>query len=238
MDSISTEAQRFYDQHFSVDDPTKVTLKLDVITLPAATGSNQNNFRFTRPVIKFGIQMDGKTIHRPQTFLNEAKLTQLALSVRFAASLVNLHESDLKLLVIDDLLISLDMSNRMKVAEILLSKQFNDYQKVILTHDLELFNEFRRLIANGIDKWCIRTLKGDAKDGITAKVNEKPLDKARQYIKGHDLEEAAVQLRKAAEETVKHTVAWQWVKRRDLESFIRCLKISRPPVIISKSSFP
>jgi len=147
--------------------------------------------------------MGGETIVRPQTFLNEAKLTQLALSVRFAASLVNLHESDLKLLVLDDLLVSLDMSNRMKVVEIVLSEQFEDYQKIVLTHDLGLFNEFRRLIANDIDNWCICTLKGNAKDGIIAEASKTPLEKARQYIKGHDLEEAAVQLRKAAEETAK-----------------------------------
>ena len=203
VDSISTEAQRFYDKHFSEDDLAKVTLKLGVTTLLAATGSNRKNFRFTRPVIEFGIQMGDKTISRPQTFLNEAKLTQLALSVRFAASLVNLHESDLKLLVVDDLLVSLDMSNRMKVAEILLSEQFNNYQKIILTHDLGLFNEFKRLIANDINNWRICNLKGDAKDGITAEASKTPLEKAQQYIKGHDLEEAAVQLRKAAEETAK-----------------------------------
>jgi len=203
VDAISTEAQRFYDDHFSADDPAKVTLKLGVTTPPSATGSNQNDFRFTHPVIEFGIQIDGETIHRPQTFLNEAKLTQLALSVRFAASLVNLHESDLKLLVLDDLLVSLDMSNRMKVVEILLTEQFDNYQKVILTHDLGFFREFQRLISDDLGNWCIRILKGNASAGITAESNKNPLEKARQYINGHDLEEAAVQLRKAAEETAK-----------------------------------
>jgi wobble nucleotide-excising tRNase len=66
------------------------------------------------------------------------------LSVRFAASLVNLHDSDLKLLVLDDLLVSLDMSNRMKVVEIFLSGTFDNYQKIILTHDYGFFREFAR----------------------------------------------------------------------------------------------
>jgi len=69
-----------------------VTLKLGLTSPPSSSGDNQANFTFTRPVIEFGIQIDGKTINRPQTFLNEAKLTQLALSVRFAASLVNLAQ--------------------------------------------------------------------------------------------------------------------------------------------------
>lgn len=203
VDSISREAQRFYDKHFSSDDPAKLTLKLGVTTSPSAIGSSRNNFHFTRPIIELGIQIDGKKIHRPQTFLNEAKLTQLALSVRFAASLVNLHESDLKLLVLDDLLVSLDMSNRMQVVEILLSEQFDNYQKLILTHDLGFFREFQSLIGDDPSAWCVRTLKENASAGITAEASEDPLKKARQYIKGHDLEEAAVQLRKAAEETAQ-----------------------------------
>jgi energy-coupling factor transporter ATP-binding protein EcfA2 len=92
VDAISTEAQRFYDAHFATDDPAKVTLKLAVTTTPSAVGSNQNNFTFTKPVIEFGVQLDGHAVKKPQSFLNEAKLTQLALSVRFAASLVNLHD--------------------------------------------------------------------------------------------------------------------------------------------------
>ena len=70
----------------------------------------------------------------------------LGLSVRFAASLVKLHDSDLKLLVLDDLLVSLDMSNRMKVVEIRLTETFANYQKIILTYDLGIFREFRRMI--------------------------------------------------------------------------------------------
>lgn len=151
VDSISAEAQKFYDRHFSAGEPAKVTLKLGVTTLPSSSGGNQQTFQFIKPIVEFGIQVAGKVVNRPQAFLNEAKLTQLALSVRFAASLVNLHESDLKLLVLDDLLVSLDMSNRMKVAEILLTNPaLANYQKIILTHDLGFFREFRRTIGPAI----------------------------------------------------------------------------------------
>lgn len=203
IDSINAEAQRFYDQHFSEGDPAKVILKLGVTAEPSAIGSNQHDFRFKKPVIEFGIKIDGEPIHKPQAFLNEAKLTQFALSIRLAASLVNLHESDLKLLVLDDLLVSLDLSNRMKVVEILLSETFDNYQKIILTHDLGFFREFQRAIGGDIGNWCVRTLKGDADSGINAEASIDPIEKAKQYINGHDLEEAALQLRKAAEETAK-----------------------------------
>lgn len=206
--AISTEAQRFYDAHFATDDPAKVTLKLAITTPPAAIGSNQSDFKFTRPVISFGVQLDGTTVTKPQSFLNEAKLTQLALSVRFAASLVNLHDSDLKLLVLDDLLVSLDMSNRMQVVDILLSESFAKYQKIILTHELGFFREFRRRIGGNHADWRFVRLQGGAAENIQAQNEKGDLEKAEDYLNGHDIEEAAMFLRKAAEDTAKRYREW------------------------------
>ena len=207
VDAISTEAQNFYDTHFSADDPAKVTLKLGVITPPSATGSNREDFKFTTPVIEFGVLIDG-TLVKPQSFLNEAKLTQLALSVRFAAALVNLHESDLKLLVLDDLLVSLDMSNRMKVVDILLSEAFSNYQKIILTHELGFFHEFRRRIGSNHAEWRFVSLQGNAAQSIEARNEKDDLRRAEDYLNGHDIEEAAMFLRKAAEDMAKRYREW------------------------------
>ena len=203
VDSISIEAQHFYDQQFAADDTAKVTLKLGLTKPPASSGSNQQDFIFTVPVIEFGIQVGGKTVARPQTFLNEAKLTQLALSVRLAASLVNLHESNVKLLVLDDLLVSLDMSNRMKVVEILLSETFANYQKIILTHEYGFFREFRRTLGASHPEWCFLRLEGDAAGKIESKSEKIDIQKAEDYIHGHNLDEAALCLRKACEDTAK-----------------------------------
>ena len=208
VNSISTKAQDFYDTHFAAGDPAKVTLKLAVTTPPSATGSNQNEFKFTLPVIEFGVQLDGHTVTKPQSFLNEAKLTQLALSVRFAASLVNLHDSDLKLLVLDDLLVSLDMSNRMQVVDILLSESFANYQKIILTHELGFFREFRRRIGRHHADWRFVSLRGSAAKNIDAHTEKNDLEKAEDYLNGHDIEEAAMFLRKAAEDTAKRYREW------------------------------
>ncbi|MFC2076708.1 AAA family ATPase [candidate division KSB1 bacterium] len=214
VDSISNEAQRFYDKYFSQDDPAKVDLRLGLTEPPSFTGTNWQSSQFVIPVIEFGIRVDGKTINRPQTFLNEAKMTQLALSVRFAASLVNLHESDLKLLVLDDLLISLDMSNRMKVVEILLSETFENYQKIILTHDLGFFREFRRKIGSSHPEWCFLRMEGTP-DAVIKCNNEKDdIQKAEEYLHGHNLEEAAHLLRMAAEDMGKR---WrEWIEQKQL----------------------
>lgn len=207
VDAISAQAQIFYDEHFAAGDPAPIKLKLRVTTPPASTGGNQTSFQFTVPVVEFGIQVPGKAaITRPQSFLNEAKLTQLALCVRFAASLVNLRESDLKLLVLDDLLVSLDMSNRMKVVEILMSETFANYQKIILTHELGFFREFRRKIGAGHPDWCFLRLEGTAATKIEAKVEKTDLQKAEDYLNGHNLDEAALCLRKACEGTAKRFI--------------------------------
>lgn len=206
VDTISGEAQRFYDEHFAGDDTSKITLKLGVTTNPGATGTNQQDFKFTIPIVEFGIQKDGQTIGRPQSHLNEAKMTQLALSVRFAASLVNLHESDLKLLVLDDLLVSLDMSNRMKVVEILLSDTFASYQKIILTHELGFFREFRRKLGASHPEWCFLRLEGTSAGKIVAKSEKTEIQKAEEYLHGHNLDEAALCLRKACEDTAKRFI--------------------------------
>ncbi len=73
-----------------------------------------------KPKIKVVISIiengkDDIPIFRPQSYFNEAKLTAIALSVRLAITQVKLRDSPLKLLVLDDLLVSLDMSNRDEV---------------------------------------------------------------------------------------------------------------------------
>ena len=77
------------------------------------------------PVIRLTIREkkeDGtwENIEKPQTQFNEAKLTAIILSIRF--SLLDLiATSDGRFLALDDMLISLDMSNRAKVVAFLLS---------------------------------------------------------------------------------------------------------------------
>jgi energy-coupling factor transporter ATP-binding protein EcfA2 len=209
IDAISAEAQKFYDQHFSAGDPAPIKLRLGVTTLPASSGGNQQSFQFAIPVVEFGIQVPGKpAITRPQSYLNEAKLTQLALCVRFAASLVNLRESDLKFLVLDDLLVSLDMSNRMKVVEILLSDAFAGYQKIILTHELGFFREFRRKLGASHPDWCFLRLAGSADTKIEGKCEKTDIQKAEEYLHGHSLDEAAVCLRKAADDMATRYREW------------------------------
>ena len=200
IESINSEAQAFYDSHFFSDT---LIFNLVINRSPATEKKPGKALRFIEPIIKLAVNEYGKAINQPYIYLNEARLTRITLSIRLAASLVGLSESDLKLLVLDDLLISLDMSNRMEVVKILLSDQFADYQKIILTHDLGFFREFQRMIGGDHIDWCFKRLAGDPMNGIEAENEKTPVQKAEDYLSGHDLEEAAVNLRKAAEDSVR-----------------------------------
>lgn len=237
VDAISVRAQSFYDAHFANDDTKKgdtkkMTLKLGLTVPPSSSGNNLADFKFIRPEIEFGIQIDGQTITRPQSFLNEAKLTQFALSVRFAASLVNLNESDLKLLVLDDLLVSLDMSNRMKVVEILLSETFAGYQKIILTHELGFFREFRRAIGANQHDWHCARLEGTSFSTISCHSEKTDTQKAEEYLHGHSLDEAALCLRKACEDTAKRFIGHsEVVPTKEFLGLAAALRVARDKVL-------
>lgn len=201
IDRISNEAQRFYDKHFAEAGDPKVSIKLGLRQNASYPADNSQSNELKSPILDFGVQVDGKTIQRPQVFLNEAKLTQLALSVRFAASLVNLHQSDFKLLVLDDLLVSLDMSNRMKVIDILMSATFKDYQKIILTHDRGLFEETRRAIGPLHSEWQFVEYKQKG-NGFTPEPVKSNLEVAQDYLEDDALELCGNHLRKHAEDAL------------------------------------
>jgi energy-coupling factor transporter ATP-binding protein EcfA2 len=201
---ITTEAQKFYGQHFAEPDHQ---FEL-VVGLTATCSYDRHEHRISMPRIGFEVKLNGDAIRKPQSFLNEANLTQLALSVRFGATLAHLHESPLKLLVLDDLLISLDMNNRMKVVDIILSETFAEHQKIILTHDLGFFNEFRRRIGPNHTEWSFQHFKTVPGTGITLKEAKTEVQKAEDYLNGHSLDEAAICLRRAADDSAKRLREW------------------------------
>jgi ABC-type dipeptide/oligopeptide/nickel transport system ATPase subunit len=198
--SISIEAQAFYAKNFSDGDVEPISLAVGV-TQPAAYDNQQRHLE--PPRIGFEVMIGENRLSAPHTFLNEAKLTQLALAVRFGATLALLREAPLKLLVLDDLLISLDMGNRMKVVDIILGETFEDYQKIILTHDRGFYQEFKRRIGSAHADWSFQCFKGKPNDALNLVADKTDLQKAEDYLAGHDLDEAAIFLRKSAEVTAK-----------------------------------
>ncbi|MEA1953070.1 MAG: recombinase RecF [Campylobacterota bacterium] len=103
------------------------------------------NFNFGFHKVNLEVEYFDKKVEEYQNFLNEARLSALAMSIYFAIikkQFDKLEENSLKVLVLDDILISLDMSNRLNLLEILKS-EFSDFQIFFFTHDKALFEIFK-----------------------------------------------------------------------------------------------
>ncbi|HNQ67819.1 MAG TPA: AAA family ATPase [Bacteroidales bacterium] len=152
------------------------------------------------------IPVDKQKITRPHTFLNEAKLTAIALSIRFAMldqKLSGVAAVDTpKFLILDDVLISLDMSNREIVLDIIL-KEFTDFQLIILTHDRNFFELLRHRIKRfNQENWKYIEIYECEKNGIPQpyiKTSDTYLEKAELYFSQKEYEIAGNFLRKEAE---------------------------------------
>ena len=133
-------------------------------------------------------------------FLNEAKLSAISLAIYLAALRVN-PSSALKVLVLDDVLIGLDMSNRLPVISIL-KKLFSDYQIFLMTYDKEWYEILKRHFPS----W--KTIELYAGHGTDYEMpilveNKEYLDKSRSYLSVNDHKAAAIYLRTAFEVKIK-----------------------------------
>lgn len=142
-----------------------------------------------------------RLIPKPQSYFNEAKLTAIALSVRFA--LLNLDkETDGRFLALDDMLISLDMSNRAKVVKFLLD--ISDRYKIYLfTHDKMFFEYFKHKTKRFNNQWIYKEIYMDDSHQPYMRNSDSYIEEAEHYIKQHKYEIAGNFLRKAAESFCK-----------------------------------
>ena len=204
LEDIKAAAQEFYTQHFSCvgEQPLGIDLRLNW-----TPSYDRKNHHLPIPKIGLGITIGTQRIRCPQSFLNEAKLTQIALSIRFGATKANQQDAPLKLLVLDDLLISLDMSNRVQVINIILTDpDFADYQKIIMTHDRGFYREIRRAIGPGSDDWVFQRLHVSNGNPPTISDDPEHIDWAASLLADGRYDEAAIQLRKAAEDFLRDFV--------------------------------
>jgi hypothetical protein len=98
-----------------------------------------------------------KTIERVQSLLNEAQLTRIAFSIRIGALRSRVQTLYPKILVIDDMLISLDMSNRLDIAKMILNvnnkSSLNEdllFVNIILEHDRSKYDILESYLLNFI----------------------------------------------------------------------------------------
>ncbi len=206
-----------------------------------------NNFKttvhvYSPPRLKIKLIIDdfegkGPVINKPQSFLNEAKLTAMSLSIRLAFLEQRLANAPVKILVLDDLLVSFDMSNRDRVTKIILNEHawwFDEkeiiaqnrdkgYQTFILTHDRSYFTWVKHEIDNlPIDRknnWKVIEMYVKDKDPHDPNDFEKPvifnseteLAIAHRHFNNFDYPSAANYLRKHAEKALEWLPPYCWI---------------------------
>lgn len=224
-----------YDSNFDKpeDDTNEYWLKYDnIIELVKENGEiKERKSSYKKLNVPFiGLEISEKMpdgnlrkIVKPHTYFNEAKLTAIALSVRFA--LLNIEKpADGRFLALDDMLISLDMSNRAKVVDFLL-KISDKYKIYLFTHDRAFFEHFKERIyfankSKGVakeDGWLFKELyKDDTPTNNPKDFNsESDIARARKHYKEFDYPAAANYLRKAVEAMVNEVFPPKLSKQND-----------------------
>lgn len=161
--------------------------------------------------------LDGtfRLITNPHVHFNEAKLTAIALSIRF--SLLNLDKAaDGRFLALDDMLISLDMSNRAKVVDFLLHIS-DKYRIYLFTHDRAFFEFFKHKSKRHIsaDEWLYKEIyMGEAKTPYL-RDSKTYLEEAEHFINQNKFEIAGNFLRKEAEAFCKRFLPNKWLLTKE-----------------------
>lgn len=135
-------------------------------------------------------------------FLNEAKLSAISLAIYFAAILLQ-PESDLKVLALDDVLIGLDMSNRLPVLDIL-ENYFPNHQIFLTTYDKVWYEVVKQRTSEKEWKYAEFYFAKTDEYEIPVYVEGKAyLDKAREFLTANDYKACAIYLRTAFEAAIK-----------------------------------
>jgi len=184
---------------------------------PRAFAYDMIKKNFTLGQIYFDVTHHGERLAAPQHFLNEARLTALALALYLGAAQVAVPAPTpsttapafSRVLIMDDVLIGLDLSNRLPLLRVL-AEDFADWQVILLTHDRVWFELAREHTEHG-GGWIAKELcLLEGPGGVPARPVLKDASDFLTRAQGHlaatppDLMAAAVYLRAAFETRLKN----------------------------------
>ena len=148
------------------------------------------------------IKFFGREVPTYQSFLNEAKLSAIAIAIYFSSILLQ-PDSKLKILALDDVLIGLDMSNRLPVIDIL-KEHFSDYQIFFMTYDRAWYEIVKQRMAGSKWKYAEFYFSKTDEYEIPIYVEDRAyLKKAKEHFCANDYKACAVYLRTAFEAAIK-----------------------------------
>lgn len=199
------DASKFYNDNLSYKGE-KIDIQVHFSELLEIKGIKGNR-KIKEPVIRLQAKLkpDGNPeteIQRPQSFFNEARINAIALAIRFVLMENRPPVTTVKFLVLDDLLISLDMQNRVKIIKLILNQFAEKYQLFIFTHDKGFYNEVLRQIESQKQNWLVMQLyepKGIGENPKIDYLDEGYIAMADSAFLRRDFEACALYLRKETE---------------------------------------
>ena len=148
------------------------------------------------------VDLFDRDIPEHHRFLNEARLSAIAIAIYFSSILIQ-PESRLKILALDDVLIGLDMSNRLPVLDIL-EEYFSEYQIFLTTYDKAWYEIAKQRTSDAEWEHAEFYSKETDEFEIPIYVQDRPyLEKAKAYFAASDYKACVIYLRTAFEAAIK-----------------------------------
>ncbi|MEX1014943.1 MAG: hypothetical protein WDZ80_07350, partial [Candidatus Paceibacterota bacterium] len=179
-------------------------LEINLRYLEATPSSDYKSIR--RNEVQIELKYGGKDVPKPHLFLNEAKLSAIAISIYLGMIKRHPQLRPYKILFLDDIFIGLDISNRLPLLKIL-ENHFPEYQVFITTYDKPWFEYAKGFIDQS--KWALKELRAQKfSDGYEIPVIIDHSDlilKAKDHFSKGDYKSAAVYARSEFERIImKH----------------------------------
>lgn len=197
------------------------------------------NYKLEKPkiLIKLNEEASLKLIY------NEAKLKLLSFSIFFA--LIEIEEAkinnQLKLLVLDDFLTSLDMANRHYLINYIF-KKFKKFQIIIFTHNLQFNNLIiEYLNMNKINDWDFKNIYSRLKDNDTESITYSTngydyIKQAKEKLDSNELQSCGNLLRKEFERLIHEIEKMNSLGRKEETAKIVELILNKKPVYVNQNN--
>jgi hypothetical protein len=155
--------------------------------------------------VKVELTFAGKQIDKPHLFLNEARLSAIAISVYLGMIKRHVQGIPCKVLFLDDIFIGLDIANRLPLLNIL-ETEFPDYQIFITTYDKPWFEHACGFLQQAAGWKTMEFYAQPCDDGTDTPmiIDDKDfIVKAEKHLAQCDYKAAAVYTRSAFEKLIR-----------------------------------
>ena len=151
--------------------------------------------------VRIELSYAGRRISKPHLFLNEARLSAIAISIYLGMIKRHVQLIPCKILFLDDIFIGLDINNRLPLLKIL-DEEFKSYQIFITTYDKPWYEYAKGFLQSSGGWLTLEFYAEETKDGyeIPKIIDGQDLiNKAERHYLASDYKAAAVYARSAFE---------------------------------------